>query len=51
MHKYRHSAMETLSVRTAELAVLAELLMRGPQTLGNCAGGLPGCIPWSRSSG
>jgi uncharacterized protein YceH (UPF0502 family) len=38
VHKYRHSAMETLSVRTAELAVLAELLMRGPQTLGELRG-------------
>ncbi len=38
VHKYRHSAMETLCVRTAELAVLAELLMRGPQTLGELRG-------------
>lgn len=32
--KYRHNAAEPLHVRTAELAVLAELLLRGPQTLG-----------------
>jgi uncharacterized protein YceH (UPF0502 family) len=38
VHKYRHSATETLAVRTAELAVLAELLMRGPQTLGELRG-------------
>jgi uncharacterized protein len=34
VHKYRHSAIETLHVRTAELVILAELLLRGPQTLG-----------------
>jgi uncharacterized protein len=38
VHKYRHSAIETLNVRTAELGVLAELLMRGPQTLGELRG-------------
>jgi uncharacterized protein YceH (UPF0502 family) len=38
VHKYRHSAAETLGVRTAELVVLAELLMRGPQTLGELRG-------------
>jgi uncharacterized protein YceH (UPF0502 family) len=38
VHKYRHSAIDTLAVRTAELAVLAELLMRGPQTLGELRG-------------
>src|SRR5579864_727012 len=34
VNKYRHQAGETLHVRTAELAILAELLLRGPQTLG-----------------
>jgi uncharacterized protein YceH (UPF0502 family) len=38
VHKYRHSALETLNMRTAEAAVLAELLMRGPQTLGELRG-------------
>lgn len=38
VHKYRHSAIETLGMRTAEVAVLAELLMRGPQTLGELRG-------------
>jgi hypothetical protein len=38
VHKYRQLAMETLNMRTAELAVLAELLMRGPQTLGELRG-------------
>ncbi len=32
--KYKHAAIETLKVRTAEAAILAELLLRGPQTLG-----------------
>jgi uncharacterized protein YceH (UPF0502 family) len=32
--KYRQNARETLSVSDARLAVLAELLMRGPQTVG-----------------
>jgi uncharacterized protein len=32
--KYRHQAGETLHARTAELAILAELLLRGPQTVG-----------------
>jgi len=36
--KYRHNAGEVLRVRTAELAILAELLLRGPQTLGELRG-------------
>jgi len=32
--KYKHQAYEWFSVGTAELAVLAELLLRGPQQLG-----------------
>lgn len=32
--KYRHVAREALSVETPELVVLAELLMRGPQSAG-----------------
>lgn len=32
--KYKHQTGEVLHVRTAEVAILAELLLRGPQTLG-----------------
>jgi uncharacterized protein len=38
VHKYRHTATEGLRARTAELVILAELLMRGPQTLGELRG-------------
>ncbi len=38
VHKYRHNAVETLRVRTAELVLLAELLLRGPQTVGELRG-------------
>lgn len=38
VHKYRHCATETLHARTAELAILAELLLRGPQTMGELRG-------------
>jgi uncharacterized protein YceH (UPF0502 family) len=38
VHKYRHNAGEVLHVRPAELAILAELLLRGPQTLGELRG-------------
>lgn len=38
VNKYRHQAGEPLHVRTAELALLAELLLRGPQTLGELRG-------------
>jgi uncharacterized protein YceH (UPF0502 family) len=38
VNKYRHQAGESLHVRTAELALLAELLLRGPQTLGELRG-------------
>jgi uncharacterized protein YceH (UPF0502 family) len=33
-HKYRHAAAEVLHARPGELAILAELLLRGPQTVG-----------------
>ncbi|MHC5022848.1 MAG: YceH family protein [Planctomycetota bacterium] len=36
--KYRHTAREALEVETSELVVLAELLLRGPQTLGELRG-------------
>jgi hypothetical protein len=36
--KYRHVAREALSASTSELVVLAELLLRGPQTLGELRG-------------
>lgn len=32
--KYRHAAGDVLRARTGELAILAELLLRGPQTVG-----------------
>jgi uncharacterized protein YceH (UPF0502 family) len=38
VHKYRHTGTEALHVRTAELVILAELLLRGPQTLGELRG-------------
>src|SRR4051812_20848139 len=37
-NRYRHQAGEGLRVRPAELALLAELLLRGPQTLGELRG-------------
>ena len=37
-NRYRHNAAEVLRVRTGELVVLAELLLRGPQTLGELRG-------------
>ena len=36
--KYRHAAAEKLDCRPAELALLAELLLRGPQTVGELRG-------------
>src|SRR5688572_4100082 len=38
VHKYRHNAIDALHVRTGESAILAELLLRGPQTLGELRG-------------
>jgi uncharacterized protein YceH (UPF0502 family) len=38
VHKYRHTATEALHARTAEIVILAELLLRGPQTLGELRG-------------
>ena len=38
VNKYRHQAGEGLHLRTAELAILAELLLRGPQTVGELRG-------------
>lgn len=38
VHKYRHNATEVLHVRAGELAILAEMLLRGPQTLGELRG-------------
>jgi uncharacterized protein YceH (UPF0502 family) len=34
VHKYKHIGVETLRCRQAEVAILAELLLRGPQTIG-----------------
>src|SRR5258706_6893537 len=36
--KFRHQFKETLSVNTPEMVILAELLLRGPQTLGELRG-------------
>ena len=38
VHKYKHQAAEVLRCSAGQLAVLAELLMRGPQTLGELRG-------------
>jgi uncharacterized protein YceH (UPF0502 family) len=38
VHKYRHNAGEILRCRAGEIAVEAELLLRGPQTLGELRG-------------
>ena len=38
VHKYKHMATEVLRCRAGELAVLAEMLLRGPQTLGELRG-------------
>jgi uncharacterized protein len=38
VHRYKHTAGETLRARTAEIAVIAELLLRGPQTMGELRG-------------
>jgi uncharacterized protein YceH (UPF0502 family) len=38
VHKYRHQAGDVLRCKSGELAILAELLMRGPQTLGELRG-------------
>ena len=36
--KYRHTARETLDISAPEMVVLAELLLRGPQTVGELRG-------------
>jgi uncharacterized protein YceH (UPF0502 family) len=38
VQRFRHNATDTLRVRAGELAVLAELLLRGPQTQGELRG-------------
>ena len=38
MTKFRHTTKETLEISISELVVLAELLLRGPQTLGEIRG-------------
>ena len=38
--KFRHTAKETLEISISELVVIAELLLRGPQTLGEIRGRL-----------
>ncbi len=38
VEKFRHVAREVLQVSTSELVILAELLLRGPQTIGELRG-------------
>jgi uncharacterized protein YceH (UPF0502 family) len=38
VNKFKHQAGEALQARPAEVAILAELLLRGPQTLGELRG-------------
>jgi len=38
VEKYRHTGGERLEVRAPELAILSELLLRGPQTVGELRG-------------
>lgn len=38
VHKFKQNAVDVLKARTAEVAILAELLLRGPQTLGELRG-------------
>jgi uncharacterized protein YceH (UPF0502 family) len=38
VNRYRHNAKEVLRLRTGAVAILAELLLRGPQTLGELRG-------------
>ncbi len=38
VHKYKHVAGEALRCKAGELAILAELMLRGPQTLGELRG-------------
>ena len=38
VNRYRHNAKDVLRLRTGAIAVLAELLLRGPQTLGELRG-------------
>ncbi len=38
VEKYRHTAGEALEARAPEMAILAELLLRGPQTVGELRG-------------
>jgi uncharacterized protein YceH (UPF0502 family) len=38
VHRYKQTVGETLRARTGEVAILAELLLRGPQTLGELRG-------------
>src|SRR4051812_49801787 len=38
VQKYRHIARESLGIQTSELVILTELLLRGPQTIGELQG-------------
>src|SRR3954463_16172569 len=38
VNKYRHNTQDVLRVPASQMAILAELLLRGPQTLGELRG-------------
>ena len=44
--KFRHNASDVLHARPAELAILAELMLRGPQTLGELRGRASRMVPF-----
>src|SRR5437588_459016 len=45
VHKCRHNAIDALHGRTGEAAILAELLLRGPQTMGELRGRASRMVP------
>jgi uncharacterized protein YceH (UPF0502 family) len=46
--KFKHNAIENLHIRTREAAILAELLIRGPQTLGELRSRASRMTPFER---
>jgi len=47
VNRYKHSAGDALHARPAEFAILAELMLRGPQTLGELRGRASRMHPFS----
>lgn len=45
VHRFRHNATDAFHVRAGELSVLAELLLRGPQTEGELRGRASRMVP------